>query len=137
MTIDTRFFRAAVIYALVGMAGGIYMAASHDHSLTPAHAHWLLLGWVSMFLYGVFYRLFPTASRTLAAWHWWIANIGLIVMVAGIVIIYSGAPERGRAACVDRRPDQHRRHAAVRLQRVPRRARGLVSPNDNGVENVT
>lgn len=95
MTIDTRFFRAAVIYALLGMAGGIYMAASQDHRLMPAHAHWILLGWVSMFLYGVFYRLFPTVSRTLATWHWWIANIGVIVMVAGIVMIYSGAPERG------------------------------------------
>lgn len=95
MMIDTRFFRTAVIYALFGMAGGIYMAASHDHSQMPAHAHWLLLGWVSMFLYGVFYKLFPAASRTLAAWHWWIANIGLLTMVAGIVIIYSGAPDRG------------------------------------------
>lgn len=94
-TIDTRFFRIAVIYALIGMAGGIYMAASHDHSLKPAHAHWLLLGWVSMFLYGAFYKLFPVAQGALAAWHWWIANIGLIVMVAGIVLIYSGTPERG------------------------------------------
>lgn len=95
MSIDTRFFRTAVIYALLGMASGIYMAASQDHSQMPAHAHWLLLGWVSMFLYGVFYKLFPAASRTLAAWHWWIANVGLIVMVSGIVIIYSGAPDRG------------------------------------------
>ncbi len=95
MTIDTRFFRTAVLYALLGMAGGIYMAASHDHSLMPAHAHWLLLGWVLMFLYGVFYKLFPAAQGALAAWHWWIANIGLIVMVAGIVLIYTGTPARG------------------------------------------
>ena len=59
---------------------------------TPT-GYWL--GWVSMFLYGVFYRLFPTAPRTLAAWHGSIANSGLIVVVAGIVIIDSGAPERG------------------------------------------
>lgn len=94
-TIDIRFFRTAVIYALLGMAGGIYMAASQDHVQMPAHAHLLLLGWVSMSLYGAFYRLFPKAQNAAAAWHWWIANIGLIVMVTGIVIIYDGAPERG------------------------------------------
>ena len=94
-TLNTRFFRTAVIYALLGMAGGIYMAASHDHSQMPAHAYLLLLGWVSMFLYGVFYKLFPAAQSGLAALHWWIANIGLIVMVAGIIIIYGRAPERG------------------------------------------
>lgn len=93
--LDTRFFRAAVIYALLGMGGGIYMAASHDHSLAPAHAHFLLLGWVSMFLYGVFYKLHPAAQGTLAAWQWWIANIGLLIMVAGIALIVTGAPARG------------------------------------------
>lgn len=94
-TIDIRFFRTAVIYALLGMAGGIYMAASRDHSQMPAHAHLLLLGWVSMSLYGAFYKLFPKAQNAGAAWHWWIANIGLIVMVTGIIIIYAGNVERG------------------------------------------
>ena len=94
-SIDTRFFRIAVIYAVIGMALGIYMAASQDFCLRPAHAHWLLLGWVSMFLYGVFYKLFSAAQNARAGWHWWIANIGLIVMVAGIVMIYTGMPERG------------------------------------------
>jgi cbb3-type cytochrome oxidase subunit 1 len=94
-TVDTRFFRAAVIYALIGMAVGIHMAASHDHALAPAHAHWLLLGWVSMFLYGAFYKLFPAAQGKLAAWHWWIANLGVIVMVAGIALIVTGTPARG------------------------------------------
>lgn len=94
-TLDTRFFRAAVIYALLGMAGGIYMAASHDHSLAPAHAHFLLLGWVSMFLYGAFYKLFPAAQGAAARWQWWIANIGLIVMVLGIALIVTGTPDKG------------------------------------------
>jgi cbb3-type cytochrome oxidase subunit 1 len=89
--LDSRFFRAAVIYALIGMAGGIYMAASGDHSLAPAHAHFLLLGWVSMFLYGAFYKLHPAAQGALAAWQWWIANIGLVIMVFGIALIVTGS----------------------------------------------
>ena len=93
--LNTRFFRAAVIYAVLGMSAGIYMAASHDHSLAPAHAHFLLLGWVSMFLYGVFYKLHPAAQGSLAAWQFWIANVGLIIMVVGIALIVTGSPERG------------------------------------------
>ncbi len=92
---NTRFFRAAVIYALCGMGAGIYMAASHDHRLAPAHAHFLLLGWGARFLYGVFYKLHPAAQGKLAAWQFWIANIGALVMVAGIALIVTGSPERG------------------------------------------
>jgi hypothetical protein len=42
-------FKAAVVFALAGMVMGIAMAASHDHSVFPAHAHLNLLGWVSLF----------------------------------------------------------------------------------------
>ena len=93
--LNTRFFRAAVIYALLGMCAGIYMAITHDFRLAPAHAHFLLLGWVSMFLYGVFYKLHPAVQGKLAVWQFWIANIGVIVMVAGISLIVTGSPERG------------------------------------------
>jgi len=39
------------------MAWGIFMAASRDHSSMPAHAHLNLLGWVSLFLFGIYYRM--------------------------------------------------------------------------------
>ena len=46
-------FVIATLAAVTGMAMGIVMAASHDHSLALAHAHLNLLGWVSMALYGL------------------------------------------------------------------------------------
>jgi hypothetical protein len=42
------------------------MAASRDHSSTPAHAHLNLLGWVSLFLFGIYYRMHPTADLTVS-----------------------------------------------------------------------
>ena len=98
MTVDyaRRFFRVSVLYALLGMAGGIYMAASQDHSLHPAHAHLLLLGWVGMTIYGVFHKLYPAAGTTkLAAWQFWFANAGVILMIPGIVIVLTGKPHLG------------------------------------------
>lgn len=32
----------------------IYMGIAQDHSLTPVHAHLNLLGWVTMFLTGLY-----------------------------------------------------------------------------------
>jgi hypothetical protein len=86
-----RYFRISVLYALVGMVWGIYMAITEDHSTYPAHAHLLLLGWVSMVIYGVIYRLCPKAAEgTLARIHFWIANAGLVVMIPGVALINSG-----------------------------------------------
>ena len=57
-----RFLLVAVVAAMIGMGGGIFMAITHDFTLAPAHAHLNLLGWVSMALYGLFYRAFPELS---------------------------------------------------------------------------
>ncbi len=67
------FLRLAVLYLLVGVSLGLYMAASHDHTMHPVHAHLNLLGWVTMALFGLYYRSVPEAARTtLARVHFWI-----------------------------------------------------------------
>ncbi len=89
----SRFVRLSVIYVLIGMALGIYMAASHDHVQAPTHAHLNLLGYVSMFLYGLFYRAWPQAAESaLARWHFWIANIGMIALISAVGLIYNDWP---------------------------------------------
>jgi len=67
------FLRIAMLYIIAGVALGIFMAASHDHSMHPVHAHLNLLGWVAMSLFGLFYRAIPAAAETkLAKAHFWI-----------------------------------------------------------------
>ncbi len=91
-----RFLRVAVIYVLIGMALGIYMAASANHNQAPTHAHINLLGYVSMFLYGLFYHAYPNAAvGNLAKIHFWLSNISVIGMVSGVAIIYSGDMKTG------------------------------------------
>lgn len=84
------FFRAAVVYGLIAMALGIHMAASGDHVQMPTHAHLNLVGWVTIFLFGVFLKLHPGANGRLSMAIWWIANAGMIVMAVGLYIIFSG-----------------------------------------------
>ena len=59
MKASTLSFQAAVVFIVAGMIWGIFMAISDDHSAMPAHAHLNLLGWVSLFLFGIYYRLHP------------------------------------------------------------------------------
>jgi hypothetical protein len=76
------------------MTIGIAMAASGNHSVFPAHAHLNLLGWVSLFLIGIFYRFHPAldASR-LALAHVVVWTVGTIVLTCGVAAIYLGRPD--------------------------------------------
>lgn len=38
---------AALLFLMMGISMGIYMAISHDFTLSPVHAHVNLLGWVT------------------------------------------------------------------------------------------
>jgi FtsH-binding integral membrane protein len=84
-------FRAAVLIVIAGMAWGIEMAISQDHSAMPAHAHLNLLGWVSLFLFGIYYRLHPaTDEARLAFWQVWVWIAGTIGLTIGVALIHTG-----------------------------------------------
>lgn len=86
-----RFLRLAVIYILLGVCLGIFMAASHDHTLRPVHAHLNLLGWASMALFGLWYRSAPAAADTpLAKVHFWLHNIALPIQMATLAMYVGG-----------------------------------------------
>jgi len=84
-------FRAAVLLVIVGMIWGIVMGISEDHSTMPAHAHLNLLGWVSLFLFGIYYRLHPMADRSrLAFIQVWVWIVGTITLTFGVALVHSG-----------------------------------------------
>lgn len=58
---------ASPVYLLVGMAFGIWMSATQDHTLSPAHAHLNLIGGVLLALFGAFYTMVPGAANGLLA----------------------------------------------------------------------
>ena len=91
-----KFIRIAVLYALLGIGIGIYMAATHDFAQRDTHAHANLLGWVSLALSGLIYHAFPAlAQHVLAKAHFWLQNIGLPLTIIGIALIYGGNPSLG------------------------------------------
>jgi hypothetical protein len=86
-------FLSAALCVLVGMLWGIQMAISGDHLLASAHAHLNLVGWVTLALFGVYYRLTPAACKSrVARVHACIAILGVAVMVPGIAMVIQGGP---------------------------------------------
>jgi hypothetical protein len=94
-------FRAAVLMVVLGMIWGLAMGISQDHSTFPAHAHLNLLGWVSLFLFGVYYHLHPSidGERTaLVQVCIWIA--ATLVMSVGVALVHSGHPQGDPIAAI-------------------------------------
>lgn len=91
MKASSLSFQAAVLMVIVGMVWGIVMGISKDHATMPAHAHLNLLGWVSLFLFGVFYRLHPALDRSRVAsiqvWAWIVATV---ILTVGVALVHSG-----------------------------------------------
>jgi cbb3-type cytochrome oxidase subunit 1 len=85
------FIALAVLFAVAGMGHGIYMGITEDHTMAPAHAHNNLIGWVTMALYGFYYKAVPSAAKTrLALVHFWLALAGSATIGVGIALAGQG-----------------------------------------------
>ena len=78
------FLLAAVLCVTGGMMLGLFMAASDDHSLAGAHAHLNLVGWATMALFAVYYRLTPQAARG------WLPRLHAAVSIGGVALMVPG-----------------------------------------------
>ncbi len=85
-----NFIRASLFWLGAGVLLGVWMAlTSRAIIYRPAHVHANLLGFVSMMIFGVAYHVIPRFSGAplrsprLALAHFWIANIGLALLVGG------------------------------------------------------
>lgn len=85
-TIDRSFVISGVVLGLLGMLFGIHMGIGQDFTLAPAHAHWNLVGWVGLVLYGLAYRTGIAKADRWATVHFWIALAGAVLFPIGIAI---------------------------------------------------
>lgn len=88
------FFVVAVVYGLIGMCWGEFMAVTKDHSLYPAHSHLNLLGLVLMAIYGTFYTLIKDSYLPKLAWlQFALSNIGLWIMIPLLAVLLKTGDE--------------------------------------------
>jgi cbb3-type cytochrome oxidase subunit 1 len=86
------FLKASLAWLALGVTLGVAMAAHPVWTVYRlAHVHMLLLGFVTMMIFGVAYHViphfvgFPLHRPRLVGAHWWIANVGLLLMVSGFI----------------------------------------------------
>ncbi len=78
----------SVVVLLFGMLAGIDMGIRQNFALAPAHAHLNLVGGVLLFLFGLYYWLFPAAGpSSLAKVQGWLHNVGGILFPAGVALV--------------------------------------------------
>lgn len=66
--VSLAFFTVAALCGLTGMIWGTYMGATQTFTLSPAHAHLNLLGWVTLSIMGGFYVLAGERASSKLAW---------------------------------------------------------------------
>ena len=79
-----RLIRISAIFGLIGTVLGSHMAGSGSYAFRPIHAHILLVGWLSMFAWGVFYRIYKVRAKKLISVQGWTAIIGAIGLTSGM-----------------------------------------------------
>ncbi|WP_421694680.1 NnrS family protein [Aestuariivirga sp.] len=88
------FFILAVCYAVAGMVLGIAMAAMHDHTQMPTHAHIMVAGFLMSSVFAFFYHLFPEiGSRPMARIHFYVQAISGVVLVASLFVLLQGTEQ--------------------------------------------
>jgi hypothetical protein len=91
MSLAYRFFVAGVAFALIGLGLGTYMGSTHDFAYAPVHAHINLVGFVTHFLFGLYYRSEPAnASGWLPQLQFLAAVLGGILLPLGILGAVTG-----------------------------------------------
>lgn len=93
------FVKASLVWLTLGITLGVAMAIYPAWIIyRPAHLHMLVLGFVTMMIYGVAYHVIPRFagtplySRRAPAWHLVASNFGLALMVLGFVLRATGVP---------------------------------------------
>ena len=85
--IDTAFLLLATACLIIGVCLGIYMGVNEDLQLVAVHTHLNLVGWASLALFGVIYRLYPElAASRLARAQFWLSAPSALVFPVGIYL---------------------------------------------------
>ncbi|MBY7142182.1 hypothetical protein KFZ56_03560 [Virgibacillus sp. NKC19-3] len=80
--------RFSAIFALLGAFLGSHMAGAGGLEFKTVHAHILVVGWLSLFAFAVYYKIFTPASKLLSALHVYSAIIGAIGLTIGMWFYY-------------------------------------------------
>jgi hypothetical protein len=86
MKYSNLLLRLSAVFGLIGAVMGGHMAGSYDYAFRPVHAHVLVVGWLSIFSWAVYYRVFQPSAKVLSALHVYSAVVGVVGLTAGMAL---------------------------------------------------
>lgn len=108
--IDRIFILTGALFAVFGLCLGLWMVAVNNFAYSKIHAHVNLLGWVTLAIYGIVYKLYPAMKNSpFALSHlvcsiagvifmnlgWWMFLQNILVGTKTLVIIFRGGSALG------------------------------------------
>ncbi|WP_405098216.1 hypothetical protein [Oceanobacillus sp. FSL H7-0719] len=72
------------LFGVIGATLGAHMAGAGSYAFRAIHAHILVVGWLSLFGWAVFYKVFQVQRTKLTTLHVWTAIIGSVGLSAGM-----------------------------------------------------
>jgi len=89
MNLDRSFLIWALSYAAVGLALGIYMAASQNHGELVTHAHILLIGFVLSLVYGIIHKLWlEKPNRVVSTIQFIVHQAAAVTVSVGLFLVF-------------------------------------------------
>lgn len=85
---STVLWRFAALFGLIGAFLGSHMAGSGSYEFRTLHAHILVVGWLSLFAWAVFYKIFTPVKNMIAVLHVYSAIIGVFGLTIGMWLYY-------------------------------------------------
>lgn len=82
--IAINLMRFAAIFGFIGVVIGSSMSGNMDYSLRPIHAHIVLVGWLSVFAWGIFYYVVPVKRLLFVKVQSIFGVIGAIGLTSGM-----------------------------------------------------
>src|SRR5699024_2281637 len=83
-----RLIQVSAIMGLIGAVIGSHMAGAGSLAFRPVHAHILVVGWLSVFAWGVYYKAFRVKDSKLVIAQGWTGIIGSIGLSVGLWLQY-------------------------------------------------
>ena len=83
-----RLVRVSAIFGLIGAVLGSHMAGAGSLAFRPVHAHILVVGWLSLFAWGVYYKAFRVPASKLVSAQGWTGIIGSAGLSLGLWLQY-------------------------------------------------
>ncbi|KMK78102.1 hypothetical protein [Alkalihalobacillus pseudalcaliphilus] len=74
----------SAIFGIIGVGLGAHMSGAGSYAFRPIHAHVSLVGWLTLFAWSMYYKVYQPKRKTLSNWQTITGVVGAIGLTMGM-----------------------------------------------------